>query len=81
MRIQLITTGCRKCVLLEKNLKNAMAALNISPEVEIIDDLERMIAYGDPIIPSLILDGQIVLSGKVSSVEEIVRLLALKSIP
>ena len=80
MRIQLITTGCRKCVLLEKNLKNAMTVLNIVSEVEIIDDLESMIAYGDPLIPSLIIDGQVVLSGKVSSAEEIVRLLALKSI-
>jgi len=71
MEIKILGTGCPNCKTLEKNTINALAELNISANVEKIEDIVKIMAYGIMRTPGVVIDGKVVLSGKVPSVKEL----------
>ena len=71
MKIQVFGTGCPKCQQLEENAKAAVQQLGIEAEVEKVKDLNRIAEAGVMMTPALAVDGQVKVSQKVASVEEI----------
>ena len=71
MEIKILGTGCANCKTLEKSTINALAELNISANVEKVEDIQQIMAYGIMRTPGLVIDGKIILSGKVPSVAEL----------
>lgn len=71
MEIKVLGTGCANCKTLEKNTINALAELNISADVEKVEDIVKIMNYGILRTPGLAIDGKVVLSGKVPSVSEL----------
>lgn len=75
MIIKILGAGCAKCEEVEKNLKIAIEELNLDAQIEKIEDLVEIVKYGVMTTPTLVIDGQIKLMGKVPSVKEIKKVL------
>jgi len=73
--IQILGTGCPKCNRLEENARKAVDQSGGGYEIEKISDLKEIMKFGVMITPALAVDGQVKASGKVLSVEEILKLL------
>lgn len=73
--IQILGTGCPKCNQLEENARKAVEQSGAGHKIEKISDLKEIMKFGVMITPTLAIDGQVKASGKVLSVEEILKLL------
>jgi small redox-active disulfide protein 2 len=75
MKIEVLGTGCAKCKTLEENAKQALAKIGGFHEVKKVEDIVEIMNYGVMSTPALVVDGAVVSSGKLLSVEEIIELL------
>ena len=75
MKIEVCGSGCSKCAELERRAKEAVAITGIDATVEHVYDMSKIIERGIFMTPALVIDGKTVASGKIPSVEEIVKLL------
>jgi small redox-active disulfide protein 2 len=71
MEIKILGTGCPKCRELEKATKNAVAELNLSATVTKEEDIMKIMEYGIMRTPGLVIDGKVVLSGRLPSEKEL----------
>ena len=71
MRIEVLGTGCPKCQATLRNVEQAVRELSIQAEIAKVDDLVEITARGVMVTPALAIDGEIVCSGRIPSVEEI----------
>jgi len=74
--IQVLGTGCKKCVLLKENAEAAVKQLGMEAEVQKIEDINEIVRFGVMSTPALAVDGVVKVIGKVASPEEIAALLA-----
>ena len=75
MNIKVIGSGCPDCSKLYDNTIAALKELDLEAEVEKIGDLIEIVKLGVLSAPSLMIDGKLVVSGKVASQKEIMKLL------
>jgi small redox-active disulfide protein 2 len=75
MEIKVLGSGCAKCNLLEEATRRAVAQAGIDASVEKVTDMAQIMAYGVMTTPALVVDGQVRLSGRVPSVDDLVVLL------
>jgi small redox-active disulfide protein 2 len=71
MKIEVLGPGCPKCHNTEENVKKALLELNKQAEVIKVTDINAMIDKGVMQTPALIIDGKIVMQGKIPTVEQI----------
>ena len=71
MKIEVLGPGCHKCHNTEENVKKALSELNKQAEVIKVTDISVMIDKGIMQTPALIIDGNIVIQGKIPTVEQI----------
>ena len=76
MKLQILGTGCAKCNALTMTTEKAAQALGLPYELEKVTDLKQIMAFGVMTTPALVVDGNVKVSGKVPSVDEIKKLLA-----
>ncbi|HOQ52125.1 thioredoxin family protein [Propioniciclava flava] len=76
MHIKVLGPGCANCVNLEKNTRAALASLGMEASVEKVTDYADIAGYGIMRTPGLVVDEQVVLSGRVAKPAEIAQLLA-----
>ncbi|HOJ31291.1 MAG TPA: thioredoxin family protein [bacterium] len=74
-KIQILGIGCPKCKKLTENAEMAAKELGIEYEIEKITDVNEIMNFGVMMTPALAVDGEIKVSGRVPSVEEIKKLL------
>lgn len=75
MKLQILGSGCAKCVKLAEHTEAAARELGLDYELEKVTDTNAIIDAGVMMTPALVVDGQVKTSGKVPSVEELKRLL------
>ena len=75
MKIEVCGSGCSKCAELEKRAKEAVTQVGSDATVEHVYDMGKIIERGIFMTPALVIDGKTMASGKIPSVEEIVKLL------
>lgn len=75
MDIKVIGSGCPDCSRLYDNTIAALAELGIQAEVVKVGDLMEIVKLGVLSAPSLMVEGKLVVSGKVASQKEIVKIL------
>ena len=75
-KIHVLGTGCPKCKQLTQNAEEAVKELGADFEVEKVTDITKIVEFGVMSTPSLVVDGKVVVVGKVASVEEIKKFLA-----
>lgn len=73
--IKVLGSGCARCDRLAASAEEAAKALGIEYQLEKIKELEEFAKYGLMMTPGLVVDGKLVVQGKVPSVDEIKALL------
>ncbi len=75
MEIKVLGTGCAKCKTLEKQTNQAVEELGIKADVIKVEDFVEIMNFGVMTTPALVVDGKVVVKGKLPSVAEIKELL------
>jgi small redox-active disulfide protein 2 len=75
MNIKILGPGCARCHQLEKTASEVVKELGIDATVEEVKDMSKIIAYNILTTPGLIIDEQVVSSGKVPSKAEVTQLI------
>lgn len=73
--IFILGPGCPRCEELEKRVKNVVAELGLPANIEYIRDLNRIAEFGPAPTPGLVINGKLVLAGKVPSADELKKIL------
>ncbi len=73
--IKVLGTGCAKCNRLVENVKRTVDSLNIDYKIIKVTDIMEIAATGVMKTPGLIVNGKIVSSGKVPSIDELKEIL------
>jgi small redox-active disulfide protein 2 len=79
MKIEVLGTGCAKCDLLENNTRNVADRLGLDYTLEHVKDIMKITDYGVMITPALVIDGQVIFSGKVPAETELEKILQEKN--
>ncbi|MGD0234148.1 MAG: thioredoxin family protein [Syntrophorhabdales bacterium] len=74
-KIEILGTGCQKCIKLAKNAEEAVKDKGAEYAIEEVTDLTKIMNYGVMMTPGLVVDGKVVSVGKVLSPDEIKKLL------
>ena len=64
LNIKVLGSGCANCVTLEKLCKEVVAENGIEAEIEKVTDFKDIMSYGVMSTPGLVINGKVVLSGK-----------------
>lgn len=71
MKIQILGSGCPTCKKLYETVKNVAEKIDQNIEVEYSDDIVEIVKLGAMSSPVMAIDGKLIFSGKIPSVEEI----------
>jgi small redox-active disulfide protein 2 len=75
MEIKILGSGCPKCKLLEANAKKAVEDLGKEVKITKVTDINDIIEFGVMSTPAIVIDDEVMSSGKVLTPEEIKDLL------
>lgn len=75
LRVEVLGSGCAKCNQLEANTRTALAQLGIDAQIGHVTDFAQIAVYGVMSTPALVINGTVVSTGRVLTVEEAAELL------
>jgi small redox-active disulfide protein 2 len=75
MDIKILGSGCTNCKNLEANTRVALDRLGLTVEIDKVTDPGEIVSWGVMSTPALVIDDEVVLSGRVPSPDQIARLL------
>lgn len=75
IKIEILGTGCKKCNDLADKVKAIADSQGIEYEFEKVTDIAKIVAYGVMTTPALVVNGEVKVSGKIPSADEIKELL------
>lgn len=75
MEVKVLGPGCPKCKTLMKATSEVVQELGLEVEVQKVEDIMEIMSYGAMHTPGLVIDGKLVVSGRVPSASEIKELL------
>ncbi len=78
--IKILGTGCRNCNILEKRVKKVVSEENIKANITKVEDIEDIMSYNILSTPGLVVDGDVVVKGRVPSEKELKEILTNKLI-
>lgn len=73
--IKILGAGCPKCRTLEKLTAEVVKENNIDAEITRVEDIVKIINYNVISTPALVINEKVVLSGRVPSKDEIIKLI------
>ena len=78
MDIKILGTGCVNCTNLETNTRKALDDLGLTVEIDKVTDPAEIVSWGVMSTPALVIDDEVVLSGRVPNADQIKQLLAAR---
>jgi small redox-active disulfide protein 2 len=81
MEIKILGKGCPKCQRLEQLTRDVATELGVSVTIEHVRDMARIMAYAVLVTPALVVNGEVKVSGRMPSKEEIGTWLRASSSP
>lgn len=75
MKIEILGSGCPKCEGTEQNVRKALADLNLPADVVKVTEIDDILAHGVMFTPALVIDGKVVMQGKIPTVDQIKQLV------
>ncbi|GAA6524982.1 thioredoxin family protein [Intrasporangium sp. DVR] len=75
MIVKILGPGCANCRNLEKNTRAALAELGVDATVEKVTDYSEIAGYGVLKTPGLVVDEELVVSGRVPRPAELAAVL------
>ena len=76
MDIKVLGTGCTKCKNLENLTREIVDQNGIDATITKVEDIMEIMQFGVMTTPALVVDGKVLVKGKVPSVAEIKELLS-----
>jgi len=71
MRIKVLGPGCPRCAQVEKTVKEVIQDLGLEATIEKVKDINKIMEYPILRTPGLVLDDELVCSGRVPAKEEV----------
>ncbi len=80
MKIEILGTGCKRCDQLYENALSAVSEIRSTTAIKVdkIGDVNYFTKLGVFMTPGLVLDGQVLSTGKVPSTNEIMNMIEEK---
>jgi len=75
MEIKILGTGCPKCKAIEKATRDFVERNGIDATVTKVDDIMEIISFGVMVTPAIVIDGKVVVKGRVPSDIEIAKFI------
>jgi len=75
MKIKILGTGCAKCHQLEQVARDVVKELAVDATVEEVKDIKRIMDYHVLTTPGLVINEELVCSGKVPSKAEVTQFI------
>jgi small redox-active disulfide protein 2 len=75
MDIKILGGCCKKCDSMLDFTKEAVKELNITANIEKIDDPVEVAKYGVMRIPGIVIDGKVMAYGKMLNKEQIIKII------
>jgi small redox-active disulfide protein 2 len=69
--IEVLGPGCQKCQYTEKVVREVVAAAGITADIRHVTDVAEIAAFGVMSTPGLVVDGVVVLAGRVPTREQV----------
>jgi len=76
MNIAILGTGCPKCKRTTDVVRKAVEEMGVEATIQKIEDIREIMKYRVMMTPAVAIDGQVKISGKVPTVDEVKSLLA-----
>ncbi len=78
MEIKILGPGCSKCKTLEETVRKTVAEMNIDATISKVDDIMDIMEYGILSTPGIVINEEVMISGRVPSVSEIKEMINKK---
>ncbi len=75
MKIKVLGPGCSKCHQLEQVVRDVVKELAIDASVEEVKDVKKIMGYSILMTPGLVINEEVVSSGKVPSKAEVTQMI------
>lgn len=75
MEIKVLGPGCAKCKQLEKDVLKALTELDLSADVEKVEDIKQIMSYKVMSTPALVVNGKVKMAGRVPRSDELKKIL------
>ncbi|WP_457616262.1 thioredoxin family protein [Lutibacter sp.] len=73
--IKILGTGCPNCSLTEKMVSEVVSENNIEAKVIKVTDIQDIVSYNVLSLPTIVINEEVVLTGKVPNKDDIKKLL------
>ncbi len=67
--IKVLGSGCTKCRTTTDTIRTAARRLGIEIELEKVEDFDKIASFGVMATPSVVIDGEVVLTGSVPTAD------------
>ena len=78
MMIEVLGTGCAKCKALEKVTREVVEQNGIDAGIRKVEDIMEIMKFNVMTTPALVVDGKVVVKGRVPSNQELKEILTNK---
>lgn len=76
MDIKILGTGCKKCQTLESQTREAVTSLGLDADIDKVTDPGEIAGWGVMATPALVVDGDVVLAGRLPKQADLAALLS-----
>jgi len=75
MEIKILGPGCAKCKTLEQLTRDVVSKNSIDATITKVEDIMEIMKFNIMTTPALVIDGKVVMKGRVPSADELKQLL------
>jgi len=75
-KLQILGPGCPKCKMLAEVTEQAAKSLGLEYEIEKVEDITAIMAFGIMMTPVLVVDGEVKVAGRIPSIDEIKEMIS-----
>ncbi len=75
MNVQIAGPGCANCQTTQKRVESACAELDLAADISHVTNIAEILDLGVMRTPAVLIDGEIVVSGRVPTVAELKEML------
>lgn len=75
MKLEILGTGCSRCKKLMDVVSETVRENGIAADIVKVDQINDIMNYGVMVMPALVVDGTVVVAGRIPSKDEIMKWL------